>query len=584
MSRAFRLAVLLGLGTGYLVLIVAALAPAPPVFAAGYAAVVAFELVLSRRFPYALPLVLNRNLGLRFRLLLADVFVAVVAARVAAPGLPLALVLLAVLALQLGTDAVSTVARRVSWLQNGAGISWRNLAVPGFATPTGDEALQSLPWVLTCASLVLPVGATVAWARRSAAPLGVAGVLVLLVVLVVLAAGVFAWRRAASAVGSPEQVRIAVRGALTALGPEVLLHYSGRRRTTEQVEMWVPTLKRLEQRAYLLVREPHHLAALEGCGLPVVFAPRDFDVEYLTVETVDLAFYVTSTANINNHQLRVPGVYDVFVGTGDSDEPANASAIARMYDEIWVAGELGRERYRDPLLGVRESQLREVGALPLSARSDAPVAPLPPARASRTVLVAPAWEGVHDRANLSSLPQTPRLLMALLALPDVRVLYAPPAPAGARLAEYGDLDARARAVVEGAGGEHAVLDRTSVAAVLPDVALVVTDVGPTLGDAVAADRPYAVVRREGLTEALMRAAYPTLAGGAVVGPQTRELQAVLDDAAGPDTRAAARRELAQRMLGPAGAFQRRFQDLTDAGIEQQRRRRSHVRHSFAARL
>jgi len=111
----------------------------------------------------------------------------------------------------------------------------------------------------------------------------------------------------------------------------------------------------------------------------------------------------------------------------------------------------------------------------------------------------------------------------------------------------------------------------------------VTDIGPTLGDAVAADRPYAVIRRSGLTEAAMRSAYPTLAGGAVVRPETDELRAVLDDAAGADTRAAARGELARRVLGPDGDFQRRFQGLTDAGLEQQRRRRSHLRPSFAAR-
>jgi hypothetical protein len=332
-----------------------------------------------------------------------------------------------------------------------------------------------------------------------------------------------------------------------------------------------------------VVREPHHLASLEGCGLPVVLAPRDFDVELFSVESVELALYVTNTANINNHQLRVPGIYDVFVGTGDSDEPANASAIARMYDEIWVAGELGRQRYRNPLLGVRESQVREVGALPLSARSTAVVEPLASARASRTVLVAPAWEGVNDVATLSSLPDTPRLIAALLTLPDVRVLYAPPTAAGARSPEYGELSARARAVIEGAGGEHAVLDRASVAAALPEVTLVITDIGPTLGDAVAADRPYAVVRRGGLTEARMRADYPTLAGGAVVRPDAHDLQALLDDAAGADGRAAARGELARRMLGPDGDFQRRFQDFVDAGIEQQRTRRSHTRPTFAAR-
>jgi hypothetical protein len=37
------------------------------------------------------------------------------------------------------------------------------------------------------------------------------------------------------------------------------------------------------------------------------------------------------------------------------------------------------------------------------------------------------------------------------------------------------------------------------------------------------------------------------------------------------------------MLGPSGGFQRRFQELTDAGIGEQRRRRSHARPTFAAR-
>lgn len=583
MSLTFRLAALGAVAGGYLLLALAALLPAPPVFPVVYAGLVALELFLARRHRYALPLVLTRNFTLRFRMLLAAVLVGVVAARVVGAGWPLALALAAVLALQVGTDATRTIARRVAWLRSGAGISWRNLSVPGLATPVGGSALPRLPWVLTVGSLVLPIGVAVAWGTRSAVPVAIAASLELAVVLVVLGAAALRWRQAVAAVGSPERVRHALHETLVGLAPEVLLHFSGRRRTTEQVETWLPTLRALEQRAVVLVREPYHLPVLEGCGLPVVYAPRDSDVEFFSVPSVDLAFYVTSTANINNHQLRVPGIYDVFLGTGDSDEPANASAVARMYDEIWVAGPLGRERYADPLLGVREGRVREIGALPLTARSVLPLEPLPVTRAGRTVLVAPAWEGVNDRANLSSLPETPRLLAALLTLPDVRVLYAPPAPAGARLPEYGALDDRARALVEGAGGEHAVLDRSAVATSLVQATLVITDIGPTLGDAVASDRPYAVVQRAGWPEARLRAAYPTLVGGAVVRPEARDLLAVLEEAAGPDDRAAARAELARRMLGPTGDFQRRFQDAVAAGIEQQRLRRSHARPGVAAR-
>ena len=59
--------------------------------------------------------------------------------------------------------------------------------------------------------------------------------------------------------------------------------------------------------------------------------------------------------------LRRPETTSVFVGHGDSDKPDSSNPYARVYDEIWVAGAVGRTRYVDAGLGIRAEAVVEVG-------------------------------------------------------------------------------------------------------------------------------------------------------------------------------------------------------------------------------
>src|SRR5699024_3013673 len=78
--------------------------------------------------------------------------------------------------------------------------------------------------------------------------------------------------------------------------------------------------------------------------LPALFLPTGPDVEYFKVPTIKLALYPTNIAK-NNHLIRVPGVFDVFIGHGDSDKAGSVNPLSKIYDEIWVAGPAGRDRY-----------------------------------------------------------------------------------------------------------------------------------------------------------------------------------------------------------------------------------------------
>jgi hypothetical protein len=463
-----------GVALAYVVLVLAALLPAPLVFLVFAVLVVLTELWLSRQMPDLLPRLLRTQLGVRFRLLSMDVLTAVLAARfLPERSLIVALAVLAVVLLHAGRDAAGIFARRREWRRNGGPVSWRNLAVPGLPEPAPSRPVPTLSIPLALLTLLLPFGFAIGdFSDRPSAALVAEGVVSAVVLLYVLGRVV---QYGLLNRLSHAQVRTLLQEAIEQHAPEVAVHFSGRRGTVEQVLLWVPVLRALGRPCLVLVREPTHLDALDGCGLPVVFAPRSQDIELFMVPSVRLALYPSDVTNINNHLIRVPGIFDVLIGHGDSDEPENRSPIARMYDEIWVAGPEGRDRYAWPASGVRDARIREIGPVRPS-----PSQPLPAAPGNRpTVLYAPTWENVLDSTDLSSVVERgSAVLDALLARHDVRVLFAPAAPTGSRLAEYADALAVLGRQVAAAGFEHAVLAPDQIPAALEQAAFAVLDVSP----------------------------------------------------------------------------------------------------------
>ncbi|MGN6742914.1 MAG: hypothetical protein ACTHJL_06405, partial [Amnibacterium sp.] len=372
---------------------------------------------------------------------------------------------------------------------------------------------------------------------------------------------------------SRDEVRLRVLAAIAELAPEIVVHHSGRRGTAEQVALWAPALLALGRPCLILVREPTHLDPLAGCGIPVVWAPRSQDVELFMVRSVRLALYPSDVTNINNHLIRVPGIFDVLVGHGDSDEPERCSPIARMYDEVWVAGPEGRNRYAWPTSGVRMDRIREIGPVRPAADAQLPGGDLP------VVLYAPAWESVLDSTALSSLVERgAAVLDALLARPGVRVLFAPAAPTGSRLLEYGEAAVLLSARVAAAGGQHAVLTADQVPAALAAAAFAVLDVSPLVSEAIRLDTPFAACAIRGHDAASMRLLFPTLAAGAVLERLPEDLAHALDEALGADPFAPQRAALRPRIDGddPEG-FPERFAAAVDEALAAQGRRRAFAR-------
>ncbi len=562
MKSAGRVAVTVLLGTVYLAAAVAASIPEPVSFLPLAAAAVAAELIVQRRFPAALPAVFAPQLDVRFRLLSIDVLVTVLCARIESGGAVVAATIAAVGLLHLTRDLSGVFRRRAAWWRAGGPVGWRNLAVAGHPTPRSGPPAATLGIPTSAMTLVLPAGFLL-----DELGVGGAAAVVALVVVFAICIGYVGARSVQYLVSTRrdrDAVRAAVRDAVAAVAPAVVLHVAGRRGTSGNAAMWLPALARLHQSVLVVVREQSHVDELAPYGLPIVFAPLSTDVERFMVESVDLALYVSDATNINNHMIRVPGILDVLVGHGDADSAENASPIARMYDEVWVAGQLGRQRYADPLLGVAADRVRTIGQVPL---------PEPAALPSDTIVYAPEWENVVDSAGTSSVVEGGEAIVrAALARPGHTLVFAPHPATGSRVPEYAAARDALAALVRASGGAHRVAAGEDRRSLVAGAALAIVDIGGLVPDAARADVPYAVPRTSGDLIAF-EDAHPTVAGGVVLDPADPAPGIALALAA---DRRAARAALVDRVFAH-GDFQVALQVAVDAAIDMQRGRRSFIR-------
>ena len=207
------------------------------------------------------------------------------------------------------------------------------------------------------------------------------------------------------------------------------------------------------------------------------------------VPSLTLALYPRNTSP-NKNLLRVPGLYDVYIGHGDSDKAEAVNPAVRAFDELWIAGDAAKSRFLDANIGVRADQLRITGRPQVGELLDLA------ARAQRgprkSVVYAPTWEGYYAEDGYSSIETCgDAVIDALLAREDVSVTYLPHPALGTLNRRFADASDHLVSRLRRAGGSSVVHGTLAERyAVLATADLLVTDVGSDLVDFLALDRPY----------------------------------------------------------------------------------------------
>jgi CDP-glycerol glycerophosphotransferase (TagB/SpsB family) len=381
------------------------------------------------------------------------------------------------------------------------------------------------------------------------------------------------------------------------LRAQVVLYFSGTPESTYQINMWLETLERLPFRTVVLVRERQVFEGLAPTTLPVAYMPNGVSVMQAGLHSARVALYPAHTSK-NIHLLREPAIKHVFIGHGDSDKVSSINPFTRVYDEVWVAGPAGRERWARAKVGVRDEAVVEVGRPQLDAVQ--PVGSAQPAE-PLTVLYAPTWEGWNDSTFFSSITHMgPVLVRALLeAQPAVRIIYKPHPFTGQRDPRAARSHQQIVRVLSEANREtSAPVDDPELSALTTQLTrtelsvtehrqlsaawsnrywttagesrhLVVADQGPTLyecfdhadllvadvssvvSDFLASGKPYVCANPQGLTEADFRRENPTADAAYVLGPDCGELAEILELVRGSDPWAQGRAAMRDYLLGPA---------------------------------
>ncbi|WP_433437831.1 CDP-glycerol glycerophosphotransferase family protein [Nonomuraea sp. CA-141351] len=558
MRRLIAIATLLA---SYPALLVSALWPAPAVF--GAVAVLSYVLeYVAPRATRPLPELLARvHLGVTLRFVARETMALLLVARTAGVDSPWFVALAAgMFVIHVVRAGHTGLALRLKGTLSRMPVTTRNLDVSALRIPKmPPPSLRDSRSVRFLYLDALPVLGAAAGAEPAAIGAALA--------LVLGAAGALTlipYVRRATPLTDKAKVLAVVGEQVERYRPEVILYFSGATAAAYQARMWLPTLERISRRAIVVLRERGMASHLDPTTLPILCIPSSADLmSFRALSSAKLCLYVSNVGR-NVHMLRIPNLRSAFLNHGDSDKEASFNPFSRVYDEVWVAGPAGRDRYRRARVGVRDENVHEVGRPQLEG-----ISTRGPGLPYRTVLYAPTWEGWNDDLfHTSLITMGPRIVRALLDhRPRLRVIYKPHPLTGHRDRSATRAHKKIVAMVEAAelakskarhpsqaSGETPRIEHLIVTGPEPHLYdcfnqcdLMITDISSVVADFLASEKPYAVTNVAGLPEQAFHERYPSTEAGVLLGTDLAGLADFLD---GEDTLARARVKLRSYLLGP----------------------------------
>ncbi|MGW7052739.1 hypothetical protein [Streptomyces sp. NPDC054887] len=442
------------IGLGYPCVMLAALLPNLWFFAAAVAATYLADRHLHRRGSYLINRLGKVRAGLSIRFLVRQLLLILLLARMQLADQTIFYVTIAALllfyALQAPHGALVTLIR----LRRRMPVVTRNIDLGTLHIPPAPpQGLLNRSAEKMLHLDVFAVAGVLVAVQSGEYAVGYAGLALTLGLAVAYVAVLLPYLRRGRRVPPAETVLEGVDAWLRAYRPTTVLYFSGSRESAYQVNMWLDTMKQLDGRPLIVLRERHIVPQLAPTSVPVICVPSATHLMNMDLSTVRVALYAANVGK-NIHMLRVPTMKHVFIGHGDSDKVASINPFSKVYDEVWSAGRAGRDRYALADVGVRDEDIVEVGRpqlAPIKPWTGAPKNPVP------TVLYAPTWEGWDDNpGNTSILLAGENIVRRLLEARDpVRVVYKPHPFTGTRSPAAKAAHARITAMVEEAAAARA---------------------------------------------------------------------------------------------------------------------------------
>lgn len=260
-----------------------------------------------------------------------------------------------------------------------------------------------------------------------------------------------------------------------------------------QFQQWRRPLEELSERigTFVIVDRPDTGAAVQlESRLPVAFARGSAALEDLVSRCEIKVVLYLNQVEPNFRMLRFGAPVHVQIGHGESDKGGSVSNQHKAYDVTLVGGLAGRNRLAALRGFDADARTRLIGRPQLDY--DYRGAPPWPTGSGWRVFYAPTWEG--DRPSIaygSLVSHGVAVVNALIADPDVRLIYRPHPRTGTASAAHARADRAIRKRLRAAGDRH-LIDRGEYGWQWAFADACVTDVSAVAYDWLATGKPLVV--------------------------------------------------------------------------------------------
>lgn len=201
--------------------------------------------------------------------------------------------------------------------------------------------------------------------------------------------------------------------------PDYALYFSAPRGSEYQVKMWINYLEQLSGKFIIILRENVNFRSISSItSCPVITCSRLLYLDQCVPKSLSTVFYVNNGMK-NTHMVRFFDLTHIQLLHGDSDKSPSYNPVTVMYDKIFVAGQLGIDRYANNGISiplekfeiVGRPQLEKIDSMTTTSTSEV-----------KTVLYAPTWLGYNSDSAYSSIMQAEIIIKNLLDIGNVRVI------------------------------------------------------------------------------------------------------------------------------------------------------------------
>ncbi|MFD6563042.1 hypothetical protein [Micromonospora profundi] len=362
-----------------------------------------------------------------------------------------------------------------------------------------------------------------------------------------------------------------IRRQVVSFKPRLMLYALSHPSDRSHVAMWLPVLERLSIPSLIMMRDREISFLIDDDSFeldpptcPLLVGSSFTDMRAVMPQNVGITFFPSGLMDNYLVAAHLDSSRLVLLGHGDSDKNSSASRADVLYDQVWVSGQVARERYLRAPFRLDQDRIVEIGRPQLAGLSTPRRQPRN-APSGMTVLYAPTWEAWSDENNYSSLTERgASIVQALLRHPaGLRVWFKPHPKTGyfseeARRAR----DAIAKMLEAANAAPHSatpdrqhrtIIDtRRVIYEYFDEVDLLIADVSGVVSDFVATQRPFAMVNMTSCASDEFRARFPVATAAYIVGQNISDVGDFVDECTrsnSDDALADARRELADRLLG-----------------------------------